>query len=108
MNRMVSDVAVPPRPVARLEPVIGAVRYANLMTAATAFRTAIAGRTIWNINSTGVGGGVAEMLQCLVGYVNDLGIPIRWTVIGGDPEFFAITKRLHNLIHGAPGDGGPL
>ena len=48
------------------------------------------------------------MLQCLVGYVNDLDIPIRWTVVGGDPAFFAITKRLHNLIHGAPGDGGPL
>src|SRR2546421_628737 len=74
MNRMLSDVAVPPRPVARLEPVVGAARYANLLTAAAAFRTAIAGRTIWNVNSTAAGGGVAEMLQCLVGYVNDLDI----------------------------------
>ena len=34
----------------------------------------------------------------LVGYVEDLGIPIRWVVITGDAEFFAITKRLHNQI----------
>jgi hypothetical protein len=34
----------------------------------------LAGRTIWNVNSTAVGGGVAEMLQALVGYVTDLGI----------------------------------
>ena len=87
MNRMLSDVAVPPRPVARLEPVVGAARYANLLTAAAAFRTVIAGRTIWNVNSTAAGGGVAEMLQCLVGYVNDLDIPIRWTVVGDERVF---------------------
>jgi trehalose synthase len=108
MNRMVNDVAVPPRSVVHLQRVIGEARFVNLLSAAGTFRAAIAGRTVWNINSTAVGGGVAEMLQCLVGYVNDLGIPIRWAVIGGDPAFFAITKRLHNLIHGSPGDGGPL
>ena len=74
---MVSDVAVPPRPVGRLEPVIGADRYANLRSAAATFRTAMGDRTIWNVNSTTSGGGVAEMLQCLVGYVEDLHIPIR-------------------------------
>ena len=71
-------------------------------------RSQLGGRTIWNINSTAVGGGVAEMLQVLVGYVAGLGIPIRWSTISGDPAFFAITKRLHNQLHGAPGDGGPL
>jgi trehalose synthase len=67
----------------------------------------LAGRTIWNVNSTATGGGVAEMLQVLVGYITDLGIPISWLVITGDAEFFAITKRLHNQIHGDPA-GGPL
>ena len=67
----------------------------------------LAGRTIWNVNSTAVGGGVAEMLQALVGYVTDLGIPIGWLVITGDARFFAITKRLHNQIHGDLA-GGPL
>jgi trehalose synthase len=103
-----SHVAVAPRPVAQLEPVIGAERFGRLVAVAAQFRTRLAGRAIWNVNSTAVGGGVAEMLQALCGYVTDLGIDIRWTVIGGDLEFFALTKRLHNRIHGQPGDGGDL
>jgi trehalose synthase len=99
---------VPRLPVARLEPVIGAGRLAELVEAAARFRRRFADRTVWNVNSTAVGGGVAEMLQVLVGYVEDLDIDIRWRVISGDADFFAITKRLHNRIHGQPGDGGPL
>ena len=48
------------------------------------------------------------MLQVLVGYIEGLDIAVRWMVIGGDPEFFAITKRLHNQIHGEADSGGPL
>ncbi|GAA3344943.1 glycosyltransferase [Amorphoplanes nipponensis] len=88
------------RPVSRLETVIEAERYARLRTTADGFRRRFAGRTIWNVNSTAVGGGVAEMLQGLVGYVEDLGIAIRWLVIHGDADFFSITKRLHNAVHG--------
>jgi len=91
------------RPVDRLESVIGADRYTKLRSAAADFRVRFAGRTIWNVNSTAAGGGVAEMLQVLVGYVTDLGIAIRWAVIHGDAEFFALTKRLHNSIHGYGG-----
>ena len=90
-----------------LESVIGTVRYARLVTAAARFRDRLGRRTIWNVNSTAVGGGVAEMLQVLVGYTAGLDIAVRWMVIGGDPEFFAITKRLHNQIHGEA-SGGPL
>jgi trehalose synthase len=104
-------VTVARRPAERLKSVVGPARYARVVLTADRFRSALAGRTIWNVNSTAVGGGVAEMLQGLVGYVADLGISIRWTVIDGDPEFFAITKHLHNLLHGAdepgPGGGGP-
>jgi trehalose synthase len=94
--------AVPsfPRSVERLESIIGSDRYARLRAVASQFRAGFAGRTIWNANSTAVGGGVAEMLQVLVGYVEDLGVAIRWVVIHGDAEFFALTKRLHNGIHG--------
>ncbi|HEU5111382.1 MAG TPA: hypothetical protein VFT95_22805, partial [Micromonosporaceae bacterium] len=105
---LLGDVEVPPRPAARLEQIIGGQRYGWLLAAAEEVRHRLAGRTVWNVNSTAVGGGVAEMLQCLVGYVQDLGVPIRWLVIGGDAEFFAITKRLHNHLHGHVGDGGPL
>jgi len=98
-------VAVPRRPAAALESIIGGERYARLLGEADTFRRRLGGRTIWNVNSTAVGGGVAEMLQAMVGYVDDLQIPIGWTVIGGDAEFFAITKRLHNLLHGVRGEG---
>ncbi|HJY66627.1 MAG TPA: hypothetical protein VJ254_07860, partial [Streptosporangiaceae bacterium] len=100
-------VEVPRLPMSRLEPVIGARRYAELARAAGQVRQVLAGRTIWNVNSTAAGGGVAEMLQVLVGYVQDLDIPIGWLVITGDAEFFAITKRLHNQIHGSM-SGAPL
>jgi trehalose synthase len=104
---LVSAVEVPRRPVSLLEPIIGSPRYRQLAGAADQVQQLLAGRTIWNVNSTAVGGGVAEMLQALVGYVTDLGIPIGWLVITGDARFFATTKRLHNQIHGDLA-GGPL
>ncbi len=66
------------------------------------------GRVIWNVNSTANGGGVAEMLRPLLGYCRGSGVDARWTVISGGPEFFLITKRIHNRLHGFAGDGGPL
>jgi len=94
------EVLVPGTPIAVLEPAIGTERYERLLTAAARFRDRLGRRTIWNVNSTAVGGGVAEMLQVLVGYIAGLDIAVRWMVIGGDPEFFAITKRLHTQALG--------
>jgi trehalose synthase len=64
----------------------------------------LAGRRLWQVNSTEQGGGVAEMLHFLTG----AGIDARWVVIEGNQEFFEVTKRLHHLLHGQPGDGGEL
>ncbi len=61
-----------------------------------------------NVNSTASGGGVAEMLRTLLAYARGAGVDAQWVVIQGDPHFFEITKRIHNNLHGAPGDGGPL
>ena len=66
------------------------------------------GRVIWNVNSTAKGGGVVEMLRPLLGYCRGAGIDARWVVISGEPDFFAVTKRIHNRLHGFDGDGGPL
>ena len=66
------------------------------------------GRTLWHVNSTDSGGGVAELLHQLLGYVASSGVTCRWVVIDGDPSFFRVTKRVHNRLHGAPGDGGDL
>lgn len=63
---------------------------------------------VWNVNSTFTGGGVAEMLRLLVGYARGSGVDARWVVIDGTSEYFAVTKRLHNRLHGAAGDDGQL
>jgi hypothetical protein len=65
-------------------------------------------RTFWNVNSTPAGGGVAEMLASLLPYARGVGVDARWLVIGGDQEFFRLTKRLHNALHGFEGDGSGL
>jgi trehalose synthase len=48
------------------------------------------------------------MLPSLLGYARGAGIDARWVVIGGTPDFFAVTKRVHHALHGSPGDGGAL
>ncbi len=93
---------------ARLTPVIGAERYAKFEAIAATGRALLDGRTVLNVNSTAAGGGVAEMLISLLAYVRGAGIDTQWDVIEGNPEFFEITKRLHNHLYNSPGDGGPL
>jgi trehalose synthase len=66
------------------------------------------GRRVWNVSSTACGGGVAEMLTTLLAYARGIDVDARWQVIGGDAAFFELTKRIHNRLHGFPGDGGLL
>ena len=56
-----------------------------------------------HINSTATGGGVAEILQSMVPFMNSLGLNTQRIVIDGNPEFFQVTKRIHNLLQGAEG-----
>lgn len=58
------------------------------------------GIRICHINSTPFGGGVAELLTSLVPMVRSLGLEMEWRVIHGDPQFFAMTKGLHNALQG--------
>ena len=83
-------------------------RAQRLNDCAARARQAFGNRTIWHVNATAHGGGVAEMLQTLLAYGQGAQIENRWLVLDGEPEFFTITKRLHNLLHGDPGDGGPI
>lgn len=57
-------------------------------------------KRIVTVNSTAVGGGVAEILTHLVPLSRELGVNIRWDVIKGGEDFFAVTKRIHNALHG--------
>jgi trehalose synthase len=68
----------------------------------------LGGRTVWMVNSTALGGGVAQLLRTLLPYWKGAGIDVRWMVLRGSAGFFEVTKRLHNHLHGQPGDGGVL
>jgi len=58
------------------------------------------GRRVVTVNSTAVGGGVAEILSRLVPLSREVGLDIRWDVIKGGEDFFSVTKRMHNALHG--------
>jgi trehalose synthase len=62
----------------------------------------VRGRRLQNINSTPVGGGVAEILTRLVPLLLDLGIDATWDVIKGNQAFFEVTKAFHNALQGNP------
>ncbi len=54
------------------------------------------------VNSTAIGGGVAECLKRVVPLLNDLEIPTKWEVMRGEDDFFVVTKAIHNALHGEP------
>jgi trehalose synthase len=57
-------------------------------------------RSIKMVNSTKVGGGVAEMLHRIVPLLGELGLDVNWEVIQGDEPFFEVTKSFHNALQG--------
>lgn len=105
---MLSPVTINPEPIEKFRPVIGDKATDELLEIGKQVAMSLQGRTVWNVNSTAAGGGVAEMLQTLLSYGCGAGVDTQWLVTSGDPEFFCITKRIHNGIHGSVGDGGPL
>jgi trehalose synthase len=102
------DVTVTELDPERFRDVLSAEGLDRFHDTITRGRELLANRTFWNVNSTAHGGGVAEMLRSLVGYARGAGLDARWLVVEGDEDFFRLTKRLHNRLHGYPGDGGPL
>lgn len=58
------------------------------------------GKTVNNVNSTAVGGGVAEILNRMIPLLRQLEINASWDVIKGGEAFFAVTKKIHNALHG--------
>ena len=82
--------------------------FERVVEGVTKARELLGDRTIWNVNSTSKGGGVVELLIPLLGYARGAGVDARWAVIDGNPDFFKLTKRIHNHLHGFEGDGGPL
>lgn len=77
-------------------PVVGEAEIEELK----ALALAADGKRMKHVNSTAVGGGVAEILHRLVPLLNELGIKARWEVIKGGSDFYAATKAFHNALHG--------
>ena len=96
----ISEIPPPAPPPPRLEdyaPIIGRPELDEIYFLAKP----LAGKTVTMINSTAVGGGVAELLNRMVPMMNELKINTRWDVITGGNDFFEVTKAFHNALHGA-------
>ena len=104
----VSQVEIGSFDTQRFEEVLTPERFEELVDTTVRALELFEGRRVWNVNSTARGGGVAEMLQSLLAYARGTGVDARWLVITGDPDFFRVTKRIHNHLHGSAGDGGEL
>jgi trehalose synthase len=78
------------------EPLIGSEGVERIGRKAEGFRAL----RVVNFNSTYYGGGVAEMLSSLTLLLNSLGLHSEWRVIQGTPDFFSITKKMHNALQG--------
>ncbi len=90
----------PPPHLEDYQPIVGQAHLDTLRFLAKDLK----GKTIKMVNSTAVGGGVAEMLNRLVPLLSELDVPTHWDVITGGNDFFEVTKAFHNALHGTPYD----
>jgi trehalose synthase len=102
------EVDISPMDTSRFRSVLSTEQLEAFARGEQEARELLDGRVVWNVNSTALGGGVVELLGPLVSYARGVGVDARWVVIKGTPEFFVVTKRIHNRLHGAEGDGDPL
>src|SRR5205085_4682714 len=79
------------------EPLVGAEVVERIRNKAAKLK----GLRVANFNSTYYGGGVAETISSLTLLMNSLGLRSEWRVIQGTPDFFSITKKMHNALQGA-------
>jgi trehalose synthase len=89
--------------ISEYAPIVGSSTIEELYLLAERLR----GKTVQNINSTAVGGGVAEILSRVLPLLHDLGVNAFWDVIKGNERFFTLTKKIHNALHGVAETFGP-
>jgi trehalose synthase len=95
----ISETPPAPPPPPRLddyEAIIGKPELDELRFLARPLR----GKTVKMVNSTSLGGGVAEMLNRLIPLLGEVEVVTRWDVITGGNDFFEVTKAFHNALHG--------
>jgi trehalose synthase len=94
------EIPLASRPFELLVEDVGDRAWKRLQAARADCVAVVAGRTIWSVNSTATGGGVAEMQRTLLPYWRSDGLDVRWLVLTAAQAFFRVTKRLHNMLHG--------
>jgi len=97
-SKTLQPVDVGPKSFARYLDVIGEDRFDELKAAASPLR----GARVAHVNATTYGGGVSELLRSAIPLYRGLGLDADWLVIPGSPEFFDVTKGIHNALQGAP------
>ena len=103
------EVGLQPRQLADLSAVVPQANLDRLQDVLVpGLRDLLGDGQVINVNSTASGGGVAEMLHVLLPLTLGAGLNARWLVLDGEPDFFALTKRLHHRLHGSEGDDGSL
>jgi trehalose synthase len=93
---MLPRVPVQPRNIEQYRGIVGDEVLDEIFSLAEGLK----GMRVVHINSTAHGGGVAEILYCLVPLMDNLGLEAEWRVIEGDQDFFTITKLFHNAMQG--------
>jgi len=90
------EVEIPKKSLGDYAPIVGVEEVREVRALATYLK----GARVQHINSTSVGGGVAELLGFLVPLMRDVGLDAHWDVIAGSQAFFQVTKAMHNNLHG--------
>lgn len=98
MQRLLQPVDVGPKSLGAYEAVVGGEAIDRLRALAEPLRNT----RVAHLNTTAYGGGVSELLHSVVPLYRALGIECEWLVMPGDPEFFRVTKELHNGLQGKP------
>ncbi|HEX4162349.1 MAG TPA: glycosyltransferase [Acidimicrobiales bacterium] len=93
---------------ARFEGILEPSRWQDFENTLARAAVLMEGRTLFHVNSTMTGGGVAELLGSVLGYLLGADVRSRWLVVEGDEDFFVLTKRIHHLLHGKDGDQGDV
>ena len=94
---LLKHISVGERSIAAYASIVGGEKIEELMSLAAELR----GARVLHINSTGYGGGVAEILRSHIPLLRSLGIDADWMIIRGDETFFTVTKAFHNSLQGA-------
>lgn len=77
-------------------PIVGEAEISNLKYLAEKLH----GKRVQMLNSTSQGGGVAEILNRMIPMFKEIGVNASWDIIKGDKDFFGVTKKFHNALHG--------